>query len=231
LLHDRFGREQHGSLIRQLFHIRQTSSVADYVEQFSSLVDEIAAYESKTGLLYYTMRFIDGLRADIKQVIIVQRPSDLDTACVLALVQEEATDSTGPRRNELSFHRTAPKTHHPTYDSNKLGRSEGVILEPKSGDLHTHSSHADKLASLRSYKRAQGLCDRCTAKWSYGHKCASSVQLHALEEVLELVSSDSEPDAKESNEPQLMSAICQVACNGTDGHHILKKDPFSPCFC
>lgn len=101
-----------------------------------------------------------------------------------------------------------------------MDRSEGVIPEPKSGDLH--SSHVDKLASLRSYRRARGLCDRCTEKWSCGHKCASSVQLHALEEVLELVSSDSEPDAKESNEPQLMSAICQAAWNGTDGHHILK---------
>lgn len=109
MLHDRFGREQHESLIHQLFHIRQTSSVADYVERFSSLVDELASYESRTDPLYYTMRFIDGLRADIKQVIVVQRPSDLDTACALALVQEEATDSTRPRRNELSFHRIAPK--------------------------------------------------------------------------------------------------------------------------
>lgn len=143
-------------------------------------------------------------------------------SCVLALVREEVADSTRPRRNQLSFHRTAPKTHHPNYDSNKLDRSEGVIPETKSGDLHKHSSHADKLASLRSYRRARGLCDRCTEKWAYGHKCASSVQLHALEEVLELVSSDSEPDAKESTKPQLMSTIFLATWNGIDGHHILK---------
>jgi len=36
------------------------------------------------------MRFIDGLFPDIKAVVLVQRPKNLDTACVLALQQEEA---------------------------------------------------------------------------------------------------------------------------------------------
>jgi hypothetical protein len=42
-LHDRFGREQHESLIRQLFHIKQVGSVTEYVEHFASLVDELTA--------------------------------------------------------------------------------------------------------------------------------------------------------------------------------------------
>ena len=36
------------------------------------------------------MHFIDGLFPDIKAVVLVQRPKNLDTACVLALLQEEA---------------------------------------------------------------------------------------------------------------------------------------------
>jgi hypothetical protein len=36
--------------------------------------------------------FIDGLHREIKAVIMVQRPSTLDTACALALVQEEALE-------------------------------------------------------------------------------------------------------------------------------------------
>jgi hypothetical protein len=39
--------------------------------------------------LYYTTRFIDGLRDDLKFVITVQRPKDLDTTCCLTLLQEE----------------------------------------------------------------------------------------------------------------------------------------------
>jgi hypothetical protein len=34
---------------------------------------------------------------------------------------------------------------------------------------------------------AQGLCDRCAEKWSYGHKCGPSVQLHAIHELWDLL--------------------------------------------
>ncbi|KAL5661531.1 hypothetical protein ACJX0J_028656, partial [Zea mays] len=39
------------------------------------------------------MRFVDGLHEEIKVVIMVQRPSTLDIACVLALDAEQETDS------------------------------------------------------------------------------------------------------------------------------------------
>ena len=61
LVLDLFGRDQHELLIRQLFHIKQTSSVADYVERFAELVDQLSAYTSNTDPLYYTLRFIDGV--------------------------------------------------------------------------------------------------------------------------------------------------------------------------
>ena len=35
------------------------------------------------------MRFVDGLQHDIKSVVLLQRPKDLDTAATLALLQEE----------------------------------------------------------------------------------------------------------------------------------------------
>jgi hypothetical protein len=53
-VHDRFGCDQHESLIRQLFHIRQSESVADYVERFSILVD-LSAYEEHADPLYYIL--------------------------------------------------------------------------------------------------------------------------------------------------------------------------------
>ena len=99
MLLERFGRDQQESLIRQLYHIRQTSIVADYVERFSELVDQLVAYEHSTDPMYYTIRFIDGLRDDIHSIVLVQRPSTLDTACSLALLQEEVT---GPARQRDS---------------------------------------------------------------------------------------------------------------------------------
>ena len=44
LLHDRFNHDQKELLIRQLFHAKQTTSVAEYVKQFNELVDQLKAY-------------------------------------------------------------------------------------------------------------------------------------------------------------------------------------------
>ena len=86
----RFARDEHELLLRRLFQIRQTGPVNDYIHQFVALVDDLKAYTKHPDPLYSTQRFLDGLRDDIKAVLIVQRPSTLDTACVLAQLQEEA---------------------------------------------------------------------------------------------------------------------------------------------
>jgi hypothetical protein len=88
---ERFGKDQHQWLLRQLFHIRQTSSVTAYVDEFFQLVDKLNAYQVQSDPLYYTMKFVDGLRDDIKAVVMLQRPHDLDTTTVLAQLQVEAS--------------------------------------------------------------------------------------------------------------------------------------------
>jgi len=88
-LHDRFDRDQHEAFIRQLFQIKQTSTVTDYVERFTKLVDQLKAYSATTDPLFYTMRFVDGLRPELKAIILVSKPKSLDAAISMALVQEE----------------------------------------------------------------------------------------------------------------------------------------------
>jgi hypothetical protein len=94
----RFGKSQYEVLIRQLFRIRQNSSVQEYIDKFSELVDELLAYTRNTDPLFFAMRFIDGLRDDICSAMHMQRPESFDAACVLALLQEELLDSA--RRKE-----------------------------------------------------------------------------------------------------------------------------------
>jgi hypothetical protein len=56
-------------------------------------VDHLSAYEANADMLYYTIRFVDGLRDDIKSIIMIQCPTSLDSACSLALIREEAMAS------------------------------------------------------------------------------------------------------------------------------------------
>ena len=96
---ERFGKDQHELLIRQLFHIRQTGSVQEYADKFTSIVDGLIAYGKNIDPIYYAMKFVDGLRDEIRTVVHMQRPGTLDTIVVLALLQEEMLDSS--RKKEL----------------------------------------------------------------------------------------------------------------------------------
>jgi hypothetical protein len=58
----------------------------------------LKSYSQSTDPMFYTMCFIDGLRADIKAIVLVLRPHNLDTTCIVALLQEEA-GSVGLPRN------------------------------------------------------------------------------------------------------------------------------------
>jgi hypothetical protein len=51
-IHDRFGRYQHESLIRQLFHIKQIGTVQEYINKFSELVDQLVSYEHSSDFRY-----------------------------------------------------------------------------------------------------------------------------------------------------------------------------------
>jgi hypothetical protein len=66
-----FGRNQHQALLRQLYHIHQTSTIVDYVDHFSEPIDQLAAYEPNLDSFHYTTRFIDGLQPTIRASIVV----------------------------------------------------------------------------------------------------------------------------------------------------------------
>jgi hypothetical protein len=156
LVRDRFDRDQHELLMRQIFQIKQTSSVSDYITSFSMLVDQLSAYNKAVDPVFYITRFVDGLRPDIRSVVIVQCPKTLDTACTLALLQEEA--GVGLPK-ELS--RT---TSVPAYKSNLKNAlplpplPAAAATKPQVVAAAPAQSDADsKLSALEAYRRAVGL--------------------------------------------------------------------------
>jgi hypothetical protein len=213
----RFARDEHELLLRRLFQIRQTGPVNEYIEQFVSLVDDLKAYAKHPDPLYYTQRFIDGLRDEIKAVILVQRPSTLDTACALAQLQEEALGL-----GKKNFRR------YDTAQAVKPAWSGGLALPappPKimvdDAKRHTDTpltSVEERFRALRANRRAHGLCYKCGAKWSRDHKCAEVVQLHLVQELLDMFPDDvttatSTPESPTS--PQIMMHLSVAAAVGT----------------
>jgi len=230
LLLDRFGREQQEVLICQLFHVRQSGLVSEYVEQFTELVDQLTAYNHVQDPLYYTMHFIDGLKPDIRAVVLVQRPKDLDTAYSLAILQEEVSDSA--RRCEFkkpdsgfypksSTKGALPLPPPPSQDK------QSTPVHPDEKKLCEGKSVEDKLRALRAYRRAKGLCIKCAERWSRDHVCSPTVELHAMQEVLDLFNVEELDDSASvhSQSPsqfQLFLALSVHAATGSEGPRTMR---------
>jgi len=221
----RFGHDQHALLVRQLLSIRQTATVLEYVEQFSGLVDQLAAYEGAPDPLHYTMCFIDGLRDELKAAVLIQRPSDLDTAYVLASLQEEVTTPSrkrDSRRHDFIYpHKQDVPAPLPLPAPPRLTRPPDDKRAPEAGrgsDADSSRSAGERWSSLKAYRRAQGLCQYCAKKWSRDHRCADKVQLNVLHELLEVFQDSDEQPAlgSESSPPdtQLFLTLSVAAVSG-----------------
>ena len=68
------------------FHIKQTTTVTEYVEQFSDIVHHLLAHDKSFPPSVITNHFMDGLKKDIRVVVMMHTPQDLDTASSLALL-------------------------------------------------------------------------------------------------------------------------------------------------
>lgn len=63
-------------------------------------MNQVLAYNPTLDPVQLTTHFVDGLKPDVRAVVMLQRPPDLDTACVLATLQEEVTGMDGVRSRE-----------------------------------------------------------------------------------------------------------------------------------
>ena len=185
---NRFGKDQHKLLVRQLFHIHQSASVQEYIDKFTRLVDQLIAYGRNTDPIYYAMRFVDGLRTDIRAAVHMQHPQNLDTAYVFAMLQEELVDPVRTkelRQPEPFTFAKAPVRGPPLPLLNppsRLDRQDKPV-PPHPVPERRARGMDDKLSTLRDYRRARGLCFRCGEKWSRDHRYPEAIQLHALQEL------------------------------------------------
>jgi hypothetical protein len=190
-----------------MFHICQTTSVQDYVEHFSSLFDQLKAYEPNPDLHYYTTRFVDGLRADIRAVVTLQHPDNLDTAYLLALLQEEVGDFA--KKFELHAYDCGASTKGPGQHGVPRPPPTQATAEKPVMKAPVPASK-DKMTALRTYRRGRGLCDFCAEKWFRSHKCAPTIPLHAMQLFL-AISHEAQQGSHGCLTIQFLGSVCNIA--------------------
>ena len=211
----RFARDEHELLLRRLFQIRQTGPVSEYIEKFVGLVDELKAYAKHPDPLYYVQRFIDGLRDEIKAVLMVHKPATLDTACTLAELQEEALGLTKrPYRRFDQASNSKPGWGPPLALPPPPPQAPGAVRRPVNVAATTTD---DKMQALRAARRAQGLCYRCGAKWSQDHRCSETVQLHLVQELWDILPISDDADEEGPASPTTSHIMMHLSVSAMVG--------------
>lgn len=199
-----------------MFHVQQTSTVIDYIEHFSIIVDQLKAYTNHHDMHTFTTHFVDGLRPDNRVVVTMQCPPNLDTAYSLALLQEEVAEPM--KKYEYPRHGAAMGFKNNLRNTLPLPRPPQAdkMPDPAFVAMAAPPTTAAKLSELRQYRRAQGLCDRCAKKWFRGHKCPATIQLHAMQELWDLLALEELPDTTEQESTeQLLLALSHDAQMGS----------------
>lgn len=228
-----FTKDRQETLVRQWFHIRQTGSVSEYVK-FDCLMHQLLAYEQIVPPVFFVQKFIDGLKDEVRRVVIVQRPQDMDAASSLALLQEEAIEGVKfgmVRKSEggtyvKSLHKTNSQSQLTTTQHSHSNRDTWTtpVDDKKNGD--PSRIREDRVSALRTYRRSKGLCFTCGEKWSKDHKCSTSVQLHMVQELVSLLQDESnsseQVEVQDEKEDLIAMAISQHAASGTEAAHSIR---------
>jgi hypothetical protein len=86
LVFNRWGKDQHQIFMRQILSLKQSGPVTKYIEKFDDLRHQLLLHDPSTSNVFFVARFLEGLREDIRSVIVIHRPQDMDTVCSLALM-------------------------------------------------------------------------------------------------------------------------------------------------
>ena len=127
-------------------------------------------------------------------------PEDLDTASILALLQEEEMESQPyPEKHYKAPHRQ---------DRFHKEKTDSKLEDKKKQDT---GRWEDKLNSLKAYRRANNLCFTSGEKYSHTHKCPDQIPLHIIEKLMEVLPSSKTFDQTNSDIESEGSDICMIA--------------------
>lgn len=191
---DHFDRDQYKIQLRQLQLLRQTASVAEYQCKFEELSHSILLYNPSYDDTFFVTQFLGGLKEEIRAAIALHRPKTVVEASELATLQELELETL----KQKTFSRSEFKAYSKFQNkASMVDASKGHFRkeDQKQGLKQTSAQSDDKLKSLKAFRRENGLCFVCGEKWTgKNHQCPSHIPIHVLQELIDAVQADMDPD-------------------------------------
>lgn len=218
-----------GSLYEQWLSTTQVTTVSEYRRKFIETAAPLGQI-SEDMLLGH---FVNGLKEEVKAEVRLLNPISLEHAMELAIRVEEKHKVSTLRKSSMSSIKTGGFSMYSKGPSMVSSYSFGNPTSPpvsRSWGARSPDSQASIISTAASTpvsndvkrmtekelqeKRAKGLCYRCDAKWTVGHRCKKkelSVMLIAEEE--------GETDVEDSEAPPSPTeeVLTEVSLNSVIG--------------
>lgn len=173
--------------------------MTDYHSRFEEISHGILLYNPSYDDTFFVTQFLGGLKEEIRAAIALHRPKTVQDASELALLQELELEAVKPNSIAKSYFKVQPKTPY-----------AGEVIKPqqKKDEIKAPTKNTeDKFASLKSFRRANGLCFVCGEKWtSKNHQCPTHIPIYVIQELMEAVQVDSDLDYTSSEEDAEVTA-------------------------
>ena len=188
---DRFNKDQYQTHMRHLDSLRQTDSVAEYYASFEQISHQILLYNPQYDDVFFVIRFMNGLKEEIRAPIALHGPKNVNTASALALIQEEELQASQRKVMGKSDAKDNFKAGSRVFTTNDNAKNQARRDDGKKSDK---AAMDDKWATLKAHRKANGLCFKCGEKWNHNHKCPDHVSLNVLHELMEIFQLEDGPD-------------------------------------
>jgi hypothetical protein len=173
------------------------------------------------------------LKDEVRAMVAMKRPNNLDTACSLALLHEDVWIgrregrrienhgmSKGYQKNSLVAGNSVPMASHRGLPQND---------ERRRTNSSSYKAKDSKLAALKAYRRAKGLCFKYGERWNPNHTRSNSVPLHVVEEMWAItsqVAGEIEVDGSESQlapeDEEVVLAVTIAAASGSENNKTIR---------
>jgi len=102
LVEEEFGLDDLRSAMNDLLELKQTGTVEEYTTQFQALQFDITLHNPHYDDMFFTPRYVMGLKEDIRGTVESQMPSTVLKASILARIQQKVFE-----RNKTKYTRPA----------------------------------------------------------------------------------------------------------------------------
>ncbi|XP_020963323.1 uncharacterized protein LOC110264971 [Arachis ipaensis] len=230
----RFGQNQFYDPKATLKELKQTSTVAEYQNQFEELSNQVTGLSEEWLISLFVAELHDHLKCEL----LLAKPTSYVTATLLARLHEQKLAAAAPLYHKSPTTHTSQPLHltpnivtQPHTIRNSAQKNNSPSTMPPSSNTTTQTPNLPNpnppfrklTASEIKLKREKGLCYHCEEKWSPGHRCKTSCYRLIGEEEWQEILKEPEPEVIQS--PKIDSPIVvepmrlEISFNTMVGQH------------